>query len=67
MGLPFNVCNRSPVLALPSGIAANGIPTGIQVVGRTYADADVFAVGAALERQRPWLDIPSHRPALPWT
>ena len=67
MGLPFNVCNRSPVLAVPSGIASNGIPTGIQVVGRTYADADVFAVGAALERQRPWLDVPSRRPVLPWT
>lgn len=56
MTTPFNICNRSPVLAVPSGIAANGVPTGVQIVGRTYADADVFVVGAALERQRPWLD-----------
>ena len=65
MGLPFNVCNRCPVLAAPSGIAENGVPTGIQVVGRTYADPDVFAVGAALERERPWLDTPARRPNLP--
>ena len=56
MGWPFNVCNRCPVLAVPSGVGANGIPTGIQIVGRTYADADVFRVGSALERERPWLD-----------
>jgi aspartyl-tRNA(Asn)/glutamyl-tRNA(Gln) amidotransferase subunit A len=67
MGLPFNVCNRCPVLAVPSGIAANGIPTGIQIVGRTYADADVFVVGAALERERPWLDVSARRPVLPRT
>ncbi len=64
MTMPFNICNRCPVLAVPSGLAANGVPTGVQIVGRTYADADVFAVGAALERQRPWLDDPDRRPPL---
>lgn len=68
MTMPFNICNRCPVLAVPSGLAANGVPTGVQIVGRTYADADVFAVGAALERQRPWLDVPDRRPpSLPVT
>jgi len=38
MTLPFNVIGRAPVLALPSGTAANGIPTGVQIVGRTYDD-----------------------------
>jgi aspartyl-tRNA(Asn)/glutamyl-tRNA(Gln) amidotransferase subunit A len=37
------------VLALPSGLAADGVPTGVQVVGRTYDDPMVFRVGAALE------------------
>ena len=53
MGWPFNVCNRCPVLAVPSGIGADGVPTGIQIIARTYADADVFWAGLALERERP--------------
>ena len=59
--LPFNVMSRCPVLAVPSGLADNGVPTGVQIVGRTYDDETVFRVGAALERERPWAD---RRPAL---
>ena len=45
-----------------------GLPFNVcNVVGRTYADADVFAVGAPLERERPWLDVPARRPVLPRT
>ncbi len=64
MTVPFNVVGRVPVLALPSGRAPNGVPTGVQVVGRTYEDATVFALGAALEAAQPrWAD-PSWRPQL---
>ncbi len=58
---PFNICNRSPVLAVPSGFASNGVPTGIQIVGKTYDDLSVFRAGAAYERVRPWVD---HHPSL---
>jgi aspartyl-tRNA(Asn)/glutamyl-tRNA(Gln) amidotransferase subunit A len=51
---PFNIASRCPVLAVPSGFADNGVPTGVQVVGRTYDDVTVFRIGAALERVRPW-------------
>jgi amidase len=61
---PFNVFSRCPVLAVPSGFANNGVPTGIQIVGRTYDDVTPFRVGAACERARPWLDSPEHQPAL---
>jgi aspartyl-tRNA(Asn)/glutamyl-tRNA(Gln) amidotransferase subunit A len=54
MTTPFNMCNRCPVLAVPSGQAANGLPLGIQIVGHTYDDATVFRVGKALEQARPW-------------
>ncbi|MGL3805583.1 amidase [Paeniglutamicibacter sp. R2-26] len=47
--VPFNVIGRVPVLALPSGVAPNGLPTGVQIVGRTYDDATVFTLGQALE------------------
>lgn len=64
MTLPFNVIGRVPVLALPSGIAPNGVPTGVQLVGRTYDDAAVFRVGAALEQELGlWTDA-SWWPAL---
>lgn len=54
MTIAFNILSRCPVLAVPSGWASNGVPTGIQIVGRTYDDATVFRIGAALERVRPW-------------
>lgn len=55
----FNVMSRLPVLNVPSGFAANGVPTGVQIAGRSYDDATVFRLGAALERVRPWA---AHRP-----
>jgi aspartyl-tRNA(Asn)/glutamyl-tRNA(Gln) amidotransferase subunit A len=55
---PFNILSPCPVLAVPSGIAAsNGVPTGIQIVGRTFDDVTVFRLGAALERERPWTGL----------
>lgn len=49
----FDAFGRCPTLAVPSGFAANGVPTGIQVVARTYADAAVFKVAQALEQETP--------------
>ena len=31
----FNMLHNCPVLSVPSGHAATGVPTGIQIVGRT--------------------------------
>jgi aspartyl-tRNA(Asn)/glutamyl-tRNA(Gln) amidotransferase subunit A len=64
MTIPFNVVGRVPVLALPSGIAPNGVPMGVQVVGRTYDDPTVFRVGAALEAAHSRWASPSWRPGL---
>ncbi len=47
---PFNMLHNCPVLALPSGFASNGVPTGIQIVGRTWDDARVFRAGLAYEK-----------------
>lgn len=54
MTAPFNITNRCPVLAVPSGMADCGIPTGVQIVGHPFDDATVFTVGAAVEAVRPW-------------
>ena len=61
---PFNMLGRCPVLSVPSGIGANGLPTSIQIVARHLDDKRVFDVGAALERAQPWLDCAERRPAL---
>jgi aspartyl-tRNA(Asn)/glutamyl-tRNA(Gln) amidotransferase subunit A len=60
----FNITNRCPVLAVPSGRASNGLPTGVQIVGPTYDDERGFRVGAVLERVRPWFGDPSWRPPI---
>ncbi len=60
----FNMFSRCPVLAVPSGMSDNGLPTGMQIVGRPLDDPTVFRVAHALERQRPWLDDPARRPSL---
>ncbi|MBK0420068.1 amidase [Leucobacter sp. CSA1] len=51
MTLPFNVVGRVPVLSVPSGRAPNGVPTGVQIVGKTYDDRSVFSIGAAIEAE----------------
>ncbi len=58
MTTPFNAFSACPVLAVPSGVApSNGVPTGIQIVARTYDDVTAFRIGAALERVRPWTGL----------
>lgn len=52
--LPFNIANRCPVLAVPSGISSSGVPTGVQIVGHPYEDEQVFSVGALVEQLLPW-------------
>lgn len=50
---PFNVANRCPVLAVPSGLATNGVPTGVQIVGHPFDEDSVFDVGATVEELLP--------------
>ena len=42
------------MLNVPSGFARNGVPTGLQIVARTFDDVTAFRVGAALEQLRPF-------------
>ncbi len=47
--IPANLAGV-PGLSLPSGIAADGLPTGIQFLAPAMADDRLYNVGAALER-----------------
>jgi len=60
----WNMYNKCPVLAVPSGVSSSGVPTGIQIIGRPYDDQTVFWIASALEEQRPWLDCAKRRPSL---
>jgi Asp-tRNA(Asn)/Glu-tRNA(Gln) amidotransferase A subunit family amidase len=43
---PFNLLNRYPVLAAPTGLSDLGVPTGMQIVANAYDDETVFRVAA---------------------
>ena len=59
----WNMFGHCPVLAVPSGMTDQGLPTGIQIIGRPYDDVTVFRVGTSLEHARPWLDTTDRRPS----
>jgi aspartyl-tRNA(Asn)/glutamyl-tRNA(Gln) amidotransferase subunit A len=47
--LPFNVLGL-PALSMPCGYAKNGLPVGVQIVGRPFAEAQVLVFAQAYER-----------------
>ncbi|MDX1746844.1 MAG: amidase family protein, partial [Halobacteriales archaeon] len=52
---PFNFTGH-PVGNVPVDITDDGLPIGLQLVGRKHADETVVAASAALERANPWID-----------
>ena len=44
-----------PALSLPSGFAHNGLPVGVQILGRANAEKTILGIGAALEDATPEL------------
>jgi Asp-tRNA(Asn)/Glu-tRNA(Gln) amidotransferase A subunit family amidase len=51
---PFNLMSECPVMSVPSGFGASGVPTGIQIIGRTFDDLTVFRSATAYEAASPW-------------
>ena len=60
----FDLLSGCPVVSVPGGRVETGIPSGIQIVGRSYDDVSVFRAAAAYDRTRTWLDTPANRPSL---
>jgi aspartyl-tRNA(Asn)/glutamyl-tRNA(Gln) amidotransferase subunit A len=52
---PFNF-SGNPAASVPCGFTDEGLPVGLQVVGRRFADLTVLQAAAAFERARPWAD-----------
>jgi aspartyl-tRNA(Asn)/glutamyl-tRNA(Gln) amidotransferase subunit A len=55
---PFNMTGQ-PAASVPCGFTKGGLPIGLQIVGRRFADVTVLRAAAAFERARPWAQ---HRP-----
>src|SRR6266516_2456596 len=49
----WNVTGQ-PVLALPNGFGKNGLPLGMQIVGRPFGEATILRIGHAYERATEW-------------
>ena len=61
---PFNMLNRLPVLSIPSGLASNRVPTGVQIVGKPFEDIGVFQAGYNIEQLEPWFKSNKFKPNL---
>ena len=57
---PFNF-TQQPAATVPAGFTPSGLPVGLQIVGRRFADLTVLRASAAFEAARPWRD---HRPPI---
>ena len=52
---PFNLTGQ-PAASVPAGWTEDGVPVGLQIVGRRHADRTVLAAAAAFEAACPWRD-----------
>ncbi len=64
MAVPFtmlaNLC-WNPAASLPAGLSPEGLPVGLQVMGRRHADDVVLRLARLFELARPW---PRHAPVV---
>jgi len=50
---PFNMTGQ-PASSVPCGFTKDGLPIGLQIVGRRFDDVTVLRASAAFERAHPW-------------
>ena len=50
---PFN-CTGQPAISVPGGRSREGLPLGVQLIGRMGDDEVVLSISAALEALMPW-------------
>ena len=52
---PFNITGQ-PAASVPCGFASDGLPVGLQIVGRWRDDVTVLRASAAFEALAPWAE-----------
>ena len=50
---PFNM-SWNPAASVPCGFTTDGLPVGLQIVGRRFDDLGVLQASAAFEQAQPW-------------
>jgi aspartyl-tRNA(Asn)/glutamyl-tRNA(Gln) amidotransferase subunit A len=50
---PFNITGQ-PAATVPCGFTNEGLPVGLQIVGRPHDEMTVLRAAAAFERAMPW-------------
>lgn len=59
--IPANMCGQ-PAISIPIG-TVDGLPVGLQVIGKHHDDALLLDLALLAERERPW---PTPAPGAPW-
>ena len=57
---PFNLTGQ-PAISLPLHWTSEGLPVGIQLVGRLFDESTLISLAAQLEAAQPWI---ARRPAV---
>ena len=47
-----------PGIAVPAGLSAQGLPLGLQLIGRAFDEETLFTVAAAIEKAAPKIELP---------
>ena len=50
---PFNMTGL-PAISVPCGFTPDGLPIGLQIIGRPFEETTVLRVAYAYERSTPW-------------
>ena len=58
----FENFTGNPAASIPAGLTEEGLPVGLQIIGRKFRDEDVLAAAHTYEQISPWsYDIPHNR------
>jgi amidase len=53
--IPWNHLGN-PAMSVPMGIAADGLPTAVQIIGPPNSEGMLLSLAAQIESERPWAD-----------
>ena len=43
-----------PTLSIPGAIDSSGVPTGFQIIGRPFGEAELLKLGYAIQNESDW-------------